>query len=591
MDTNGNILLLDHDENSAQEIQRFLKAGPHAFSLSHAPGADEGLNYMKQRRPDLILMDSSITGDNNFPALKKWVQQENIPLILLSEANREDSSKQIELSGADEYLVKNKLNLFNLQKIIQHILKINATEEKLDKTVSHLNTRHDALFKVLNKINAGVLVLNRNNSILYANTQFYALLSDEPVRDLLSTYLNYRELDEEESIQLKAGRKFSIEIKTSETEWNGEPANLFLMEKKKAAPEETSEFLSGEWFQTLMNSTRGNVILLRDNSILFSNKAALKTLGFKASETLQQTLKTFFELNSPDAPLSTIHSILSDRESEGLMKMKGGGVRRIKYLIKPVQIGGEIHQLLSFEPIADEQNNMVPQGSSDKSKFSNDNILHLASHDLREPVRTILNYIQLVSDNLQRNKYEEASEYAGFAKDAAGRMEQLLSDLKIYIGLNDYQFTLSKLSMKSMTGEVLKKLKNVISESGAEINIAELPDVHGDRELVQMLLYHLLDNALKFRKKDRKPVVDIGYDKFEGNVIFCVRDNGIGISKKYYRQIFESFERLNRVDEYTGNGLGLAICKRIVEMHGGEIWVESLPGAGSNFYFTLKGKQ
>lgn len=124
----------------------------------------------------------------------------------------------------------------------------------------------------------------------------------------------------------------------------------------------------------------------------------------------------------------------------------------------------------------------------------------------------------------------------------------------------------------------------------AEVSFTELPDVSADRELVEKLLFQLIDNALKFRKKDKKPVIDIGYEKFEGNVIFCVRDNGIGISKKYYHKIFELFEKLNRVDEYPGNGLGLAISRKITELHGGEIWVESLPGSGSNFYFTLRGK-
>jgi light-regulated signal transduction histidine kinase (bacteriophytochrome) len=215
-------------------------------------------------------------------------------------------------------------------------------------------------------------------------------------------------------------------------------------------------------------------------------------------------------------------------------------------------------------------------------------VLHLASHDLREPVRTILNYVQLISENLRTKRYEAASEYADFARDAAARMEKLLSDLKVFIGLNGYKFTPSKIQLKPVIIEALRPLKGKIEETGAEINVAELPDVNADRELVQKLIYQLVDNALKFRKKNKRLTVDIGFDKFEGNVIFCVRDNGIGISKKYYQLIFDAFERLNRVDEYPGNGLGLAICKKIVEMHGGEIWVESLPGSGSNFYFTLR---
>jgi light-regulated signal transduction histidine kinase (bacteriophytochrome) len=141
-----------------------------------------------------------------------------------------------------------------------------------------------------------------------------------------------------------------------------------------------------------------------------------------------------------------------------------------------------------------------------------------------------------------------------------------------------------------MVANVLKDLKPLIEEKEAVVNVAPLPDISADRELVEKLLQHLVANALLFHKKGNKPIVDIAFDKYDGNIIFCVRDNGIGISKKYHAKIFELFERLNRVDEYPGNGLGLAICKKIVEMHGGKIWVESLPGAGSSFYFTLRGK-
>lgn len=590
MEAARNILLLDNNEQSAQEIQRFLKASDHTFSLSHAPGVEEGLNYLKNRKPDVVLLDSGITGQKNFPAFRQWLQKENIPLILLSDADREETSRQVELSGADEYLAKNKLNLFNLQKIILNILKVNETEAKLDTTVSRLSARHESLFKVLNKINAGVLVLHSNNSIAYANTKLYSILSDEMVRHHLSEHLHYRELDEEESIELKPGRKISIEIQISETEWNGERANLFLIESKKTSRQDSEGLLSGPVFQTLLNATRGNILLLQDGMILFANKAAARILGVKSSELLQKPFGKFFETNELAGKEMLIHSLFAEKETEGLMKQEGGATQRIKCLLKPVNLGDDFYEVFSFETLSHTGEQNAPKGRSDQNKFTNDSIMHLASHDLREPVRTILNYVQLVTDNLQNKKYEAASEYAGFAKDAAGRMEQLLSDLKTFISLSDDTFSLSKVSMKTIVSDVLKKMKDKVSESGAEINVAELPDVHADRDLVQMLVYHLVDNAIKFRKKDKKPVVDIGYDKFEGNVIFCVRDNGLGISKKYYQQIFESFERLNRVDQYTGNGLGLAICKKIVEMHGGEIWVESLPGAGSNFYFTLRGK-
>ena len=254
---------------------------------------------------------------------------------------------------------------------------------------------------------------------------------------------------------------------------------------------------------------------------------------------------------------------------------------------KPLTIGESLLEICWFlvQPEGNEKH--IPGHSSDSETFSNDSILHLASHDLREPVRTVLNYIQLISDSLRKNNYELAAEYSEHAKSAADRMEKLLSDFKIFIGLNEHKLNPVKVSVKQITADVIKQLKPLIESTKAEINIAEMPEVHADRELLNLLMYNLIDNALRFHKKGKKPVIDIGCDKFEGKILFCVRDNGIGIAKKYHEKIFEMFERLNRVDEYPGNGLGLAICRRVVEMHGGKIWVESLPGLGSSFYFTL----
>lgn len=144
--------------------------------------------------------------------------------------------------------------------------------------------------------------------------------------------------------------------------------------------------------------------------------------------------------------------------------------------------------------------------------------------------------------------------------------------------------------MQNIAGDVLKSMGPEIEEAEIEVSISELPETTADKELINKLLKHLISNALKFRNKARKAVIDIGHDKNDGQFIFCVRDNGIGISKKHHEQVFNLFSTLNDTKEYPGNGMGLAICKKIVELHNGKIWAESLPGHGSNFYFKLNAK-
>lgn len=588
MDTSHNILLLDRNEQSALDIQRFLKVSAYTFSVSHASDIPEGLNYVKSRRPDVVLLDADLMREKDFPSFKQAILKQSIPFILISERGTDEAKKLAESTGATDYLVKNKINLFHLQKSIVNTLKLSEAEAKLDNTFNEFVAQHDTLYKLLNRIDSGVLVINVHNAIRYANAKAYSILGDEAIRKYLPDYLSYREVEEEQLVDLKLKQNLSLQIKITELNWNGENANLFVIERSHKLEQNPDSFKTDETVLALINSIHENILVLKGDKIMLANKPALKQLRLKQAEINELNLKDIFESNDSMFEGISVQSFLAEKHSKGLLHYTDGSTQPVSFSIKPMNIVGEFYQVLSFETQPEVEN--IPASRSDAEAFNTEGVLHLASHDLREPVRTILNYTQLIADNLEQKKYEQAIEYTAFAKDAAERMEKLLSDLKTYIGLNDHNFSLSKVSMKMVLSDVLKQLKSKIEEAGAEVSFTELPDVTADRELVEKVMTHLIDNAIKFCKPAKKPVIDIGFDKFEGNIIFCVRDNGIGISKKYYNKIFELFERLNRVDQFAGNGLGLAISKKIIEMHGGEIWVESSPGSGSNFYFTLRGK-
>jgi signal transduction histidine kinase/DNA-binding NarL/FixJ family response regulator len=588
MEGTRNILLLDSDEQSASDIQRFLKVSAYAFTLSHASDIEEGLNYVRHRKPDLILLDANLARQKNFAALKQLIQKNGVPVLLLSDSSPAETRKQAEQTGATDYVVKNKINLFHLQKSIANTLKLSETENKLDNKFNEFAAQHEALYKVLNKMNLGVLVLNAQNNIRYGNSKAYSILGEESFKKHLADHLHYQQVDDEELIELRPTRNLAVTIRISNIDWQGEKANLFLLDRVKTNDEQPDAILTNEVYVSLLNSVTENLLVLKGNQVLQANRHALHNLKMKATDVANRPLNELIETHETRVSDISVQSFLAEKRMEGVLKIGDGSEQPVRFTLKPINLGDEFYQLLSFELANNAE--AVPGARNDDERFTSEGVLHMASHDLREPVRTILNYVQLISENLKAGKTSEAQEYADFAQSAAARMEKLLSDLKVFIALNEHPFQLQKVSMKMLLADVLKQMKPRIDEAQAEVSFTELPDVSADRELVEKLLTQLIDNAIKFRKKDRKPVIDIGFDKFEGNVIFCVRDNGIGISKRYYQKIFELFEKLNRVDEYPGNGLGLAICKKITDLHGGEIWVESLPGSGSNFYFTLKGK-
>lgn len=584
MESNHNILLLDGDEQSALDIQRFLKVSAYTFGVSHVTQLQEGLNYLRTRKPDIVLLDAQMVQGGDFGLLKQQLDKDKIPIILLSANSGSESKREAEAIGAQDYIIKNKINLFHLQKTILNTLKITEAEAKLGNSFNQSTQQQSTLFRVLDKTSSAVIIVNADDFLLYANDNAYKLLSEEGVRNQLANHLSYRKLKEEEFIELRPGNLI-LKIRASETEWGGAAANLFVIDRFAGTGNKES-LLADESFQALLNSLSENVIVLQYDRIVFANRAALNVFNLNLSAIREKLPAELIEGYASD-PVLTVKSFVAERESKGLITLADGTQQIMALRTRPVTISGEFCQLLTFDPERGLPDQLVPQGSSAEDRFATDGVLHLASHDLREPVRTILNYVQLISENLHKKKYDAATEYADFAKAAADRMEKLLSDFKVYIALSDYKPTPTKVSMKMAVADVMKQMKAGIEATGAEVNVAGLPDVNADRELVEKLLVQLLDNALKFGKKGKKLVIDIGFDKFEGNVLFCVRDNGMGIPKKYQDKIFEPFERLNRVDEYPGNGLGLAICKKIIDMQKGKIWVESLPGFGSSFYFTL----
>lgn len=584
------ILLLDNDETSARDIQRFLKVSAFIFSVSHAGSVQDGADFLKNHQPDIVLLDAGFAELPGYPSVKKILNQYKAPVILLSEAvGGGELKQQAEKVGAVDYLTKNKVNLFNLQKIIINTLKLNETENRLDHAVEEYTARQESFSKILNRVSEGILIINRDNLIRFANEKAYKILGESHLRKDVSGLILYRETDEEEIIELKGNRKHQLLIRISPIDWQGEKANLVILREIQNEKPEQNRLIM-EMLTAFLDNVDTSIVLLKNDQISFANRFAAHQLLLPQTSVTKKRLHDIFGSEEALHSSTSLTDFMSERSATGIIKLGDGSTRNVHYTIRYLNVADELYQLMSFEVIEVLPEIEIPRGRTDEDRFSTNDVLHLASHDLREPVRTILNYVQLIADHLSRGKYDEAAEYAGFARQAATRMDTLLSDLKVYIALSDYAFTMNKISMKTLANEVLKTLKVKIAETGATVEVANLPDISADRELVEKLLLHLVDNALKFHRNNNKPIVDISYDKFEGNIIFCVRDNGIGISKKYQSKIFELFERLNRVDEYPGNGLGLAICKKITEMHGGKIWVESVPGAGSNFYFTLRSK-
>lgn len=213
---------------------------------------------------------------------------------------------------------------------------------------------------------------------------------------------------------------------------------------------------------------------------------------------------------------------------------------------------------------------------------------YVASHDLQEPLRMISSYVQLISKRIESGKTEGLGDYMTFAVDGVNRIQALISDLLQYSRVNRKGSPFAQVDMNEVMKIVTAHLMNRISETGAQVTYDSMPTLMGDSFQLIRLIQNLTENAIKFKVPDRTPTVHVGAEDRGDYWKFSIKDNGIGIDDKFYTRIFVIFQRLHAREEYEGTGIGLAVCKKIVERHGGDIWVESEQGKGSTFFFTVK---
>jgi PAS domain S-box-containing protein len=213
---------------------------------------------------------------------------------------------------------------------------------------------------------------------------------------------------------------------------------------------------------------------------------------------------------------------------------------------------------------------------------------YVASHDLQEPLRKVSSFVQLFARRYAGQVDETGQSYLNFAVDGARRMQLLIDDLLHYSRVSRGQGEQTPVDLERVYKALLQDLSQVIAETGAEIECGPLPVVLGEPGQMRALLQNLIGNALKYHKPGVPPRIRISSETdAHGIATVHVRDNGIGIEQRFFERIFVIFQRLHNRNEYPGSGIGLAICKRIVENHGGRLWLESTPGEGSAFHFTM----
>jgi signal transduction histidine kinase len=366
---------------------------------------------------------------------------------------------------------------------------------------------------------------------------------------------------------------------------------------------------------TTLPSERGNgrlrVLLVEDEAA--DAELALKALrraGFEATGDVAQTLEEFTELlrkNSYDVILADYKlPNWNGMESVEILRAEGfdipvlvvsGSLGELKavecikqgaadYVLKDdlARLPESVRRAVREKLLRDENKKALEdlaRSNRDLEQFA-----YVASHDLQEPLRMVAAYTQLLAERYKGKLDADADKYIHYAVDGALRMQGLVRDLLAFSRVGRQGAEVGEVDCNGLMQKVLQNLRAAVEQSGASVVYEDLPTVTADGSQLVQVLQNLIANAIKFRGVER-PLVRIAAEKKGREWIFSVSDNGIGIAPQHSDTVFVIFKRLHTQNEYAGSGIGLAICKKIIEYHGGRIWFASEAGHGCTFYFTL----
>jgi len=298
-------------------------------------------------------------------------------------------------------------------------------------------------------------------------------------------------------------------------------------------------------------------------------------------EVLRSKVTVFIEL-SRKTELLRRHAAVLERKNDELHALA------LEREVARAELHNANQRLLTLNQELAERAQRIARQAEDlvRSNAELEQFASVASHDLKEPLRTVASYTQLLADRYSDQLDAEAREYIQFAVNGVSRMQSLIEDLLTYSRVGAHPRPLVPVETDRVVAGVLANLHAIVTQGGAQIEFGALPVVMGDAGQLAQLFQNLISNALKFHR-DSPPQVWINAQAQGSEWLFSVRDAGIGLDMKYADRIFLVFQRLHQRSEYPGTGIGLAICKKIVEYHGGRIWVESTPEKGATFWLTL----
>ncbi len=620
----ASILIVDDEEQIRNIVSRKLEED--GYYCVQAENGNIALDTVATHDFDVVLLDVKMPGPSGIEVLPRIIEKHPDTCVLMATAIV-DTQTAIEAMklGAYDYVTK-PFDLDDLSMIVEKaIAKRNSasadTDSRIRQAEEALQESEDKYREVVERANDAIAII-QDLVIQYANPRSSEILGysfDELVDTPMPNYIHPDELhrtvknykqrmageDVENIYETKLVHKDSsvvnVEINAGLITYHGRPADLVIIRdisERKLAEEELMQ--SEKNYKTLFESTLDSLVVVdaTTKKALLCNQNYARLYGANSvDEIIGHHAFEFLHPDDRDRVLNTIMDDIFENRQRQIhdrnTKTNDGKEIWISAVGTRIKYEGKTAGLVSVRDVTERKSIdeelkhtlvELERSNADLEQFA-----YIASHDLQEPLRVVGNYVELLQRRYKGKLDEDADDFINYTVDSTERMFHLIDDLLAYSQVSTRAKPFETIDCALIIEQAIKNLRSSIEESAAKVTYDEFPTIKGDDSQLLQVFQNLVSNAIKFRK-DKAPCIHVSVELKENVWEFAVKDNGIGIKPEHMDRIFVMFKRLYSQEQYPGTGVGLAICKKIVERHGGRIWVESEPAEGSIFRFTIPKK-